>query len=518
MKKGLLAVLIVLFATAAYAEVTFSISGDMFARGNYFRNQDYYATDTTSVSVPAYWLPPVGAAPKAVTAASTTTKAVPNTWTNGHATQRFMDGAIHLYPKIKVDNATINMKVTMHDEIWQNRNTTANITPGTTYNTTSVGNDNNDSNVAIERAWLTYMFTENSILDVGLMDGSVWGSTFADNLTPKYRVKFTQKTPMGIFGALYEKGAEDSNPNVNNALNDEDDSVNYAIFAVTKAGNVWVKPLLFLVNNSSGTAVAVPFRSTYAALQLNGDLGPISFDSEFGYKTWEFTYTADQTYSNGYTYGAYLNIFKAADFGKVGMIGTYGSWDKDAGVKSGGRNLGWGYSSGNDFKSNLIFGGRGIDSTNLVSIPLGVNQTDFDYAGQDLTGFHMAKLYLADIKTGVDKLTFNWSGSWMHSNQKDNMWDGAKAYEFDMGVSYKLSNNVTYSIDGGWGRLGFSKWARNNTVTNPVTQQYYAGYAAAAAASPVAGTTATAPGAGVGLNLENPNSVYAIQHMIKLVF
>lgn len=485
MKKGLLAVLIVLFATAAYAEVSFSISGDMFARGNYFRNQD--------------------------------TVSATNVWANGHSTQKFMDGAVHLYPKIKVDNATINLKVTMHDEIWQNRNGTAGITGGGVTQTNSyAATTNDDSNIAIERAWLTYLFTENTILDVGLMDGSVWGSTFADFLTARYRVKITQKTPVGVFGFVYEKNAEESNPDQANALNNQDDATNYALFAITKAGNVWVKPLLFFVNNTSGVSgAAVPFRSLYGALELNGDLGPISFDSEFGYKSWEFTKPAQQEaatatipfpfhrFSNGYTWGAYVNVFKALDAAKPGFIATYGSWDKNCGLKNtvNKKNLGWGFSNGNDFKSNLIFGGKGIDSINLVSVPLGNNPATLDYAGNDLTAFTMLKPYVADIKTGVNGLTCSLSGSYMFSNQKDNMWDGAKAYEFDAGIAYKLSNNVTYSIDAGWGRLAFSHWARNNTRVASLNPLVIAGSPNPLEPNPT-----------------NPKSIYAIQHMIKLVF
>ncbi|MEN6448223.1 MAG: hypothetical protein ABFD70_10855, partial [Syntrophaceae bacterium] len=136
MKKVFLAFLIVFFATAAWAEVKFDISGDFHARGNYAKNLNYYNNALGTADSSWY---------------------------------TFYDGDINLYPKLIVNNTTLNLKLAIHDQVWgEEAYTTTSTAPDVYYNLYSA---EKDDNINIELAWVRHMFTENTILDLGLMDG-----------------------------------------------------------------------------------------------------------------------------------------------------------------------------------------------------------------------------------------------------------------------------------------------------------------------------------------------------------
>jgi hypothetical protein len=512
MKKGLLALLIVLFATAAYAEVKFDISGDFHARGNYFDNANITGVNNYLTS-------------------GTTT----------NVRNSFYDSDINLYPKLTVDKATLNFKLSIRDQVWgedilRSSSPSDDADSPLGAQTSNLYTSRKDDNISVERAWMTYRFTDNSVLDVGLMDGQVWGSTFADRLEPRWRVKFTQKTPVGAFGAVLEKNAEVGHfLNVRDAEKDDYDS--YGIFAVTKAGNIWIKPLLFYVVRSSvnenldlTTATTNDLGNAgvkvwYPALELNGDLGPISFDSEFGYKRFEFNHVqgVEPYEKDASVWGAYINLFKALDWAKPGIIAAYGSWDKGTGLFGSG--YGWDFRQ--DFKSNLILGGAGVDAENVSSIPLGATRglipikkvsaalaaavpgtfvssgptlatAATSQVSEDLTGFTLIKPYIADVKTPIKDLTCSASFGYMISNQDNTIWEDTKAWEADLGVAYKLSNNVVYSIEAGYAKI---KDVKQFTVAVP------------------ANTLAPGqPDLYRLTDLSNPDPIMVIQHKIEFTF
>jgi len=481
MKKVFLAFLIVFFATAAWAEVKFDISGDFHARGNYAKNLNYYNNALGTADSSWY---------------------------------TFYDGDINLYPKLIVNNTTLNLKLAIHDQVWgEEAYTTTSTAPDVYYNLYSA---EKDDNINIELAWVRHMFTENTILDLGLMDGQAWGTKFCDYTMPRWRVKFMQKTPVGLFGALLEKDAEQGRFDVKDS--EKDDHDHYAIFAITKAGNVFIKPLLYFVNNSTmvndnGSKGA---KLQYYALELSGNLGIVDFESELGYKKFMFN-DVSPFEEDAKVYGAYLNVWKALDFGKPGITLAYGNWDKDSGPfgKGGG---GYGFDFRNDFKSNLILGGRGLNNENVISSPIGgttaylpaqllnpalpagtfVAAGATNQASEDLTGFTLIKPYISDVQLPVKNLTCSASFAYMISNQDDTIWEDAKAWEADLGLAYKISDNVVYSIDAGYAKITDLK---AYTVVVP------------------AGTYgATQPDLYALGDMDNPNPIFVVQHKVEFTF
>jgi hypothetical protein len=417
MKKFLITALLVLFATAAYAEVTFDLSGSFHARGQYWSQE----SDNTGADAFAFGDP------------------IPTGATSDTVTFSVYDGDLNLYPKITVDNTTLTMKLAIKDETWDDPGGDR---PGGT-----------DDNIKVERLYLTHYFDNGVTLDAGLMDGGAWGTLFADTVVQKYRVKVIHtKSPVGAIGALVEKNTESSSPYIKDSEKDDDDS--YALFMVTKAGNIFIKPLIFYVHNSSNVpgvpALGLDYDEDgvnvlYLALELSGDLGNgLGFESELGWKQYDVEdlqalAPLNAAYANAKdadVYGAYLNVWKNLDAAKLGLILTYGSWDDKAG--STGTGFGWDY--GDDFESNLILGDW---------VAWGSS------SGNDLEAATMVKLYAADIKSPVDKLTFKGSFAYIMSNQEDNVYEDATAWEIDLGGAYAITDNLAYRFQAGYADISY---------------------------------------------------------------
>ena len=483
MKKVFLAFLLVLFATAAYAEVKFDMSGDFWGRGSYWWNQDYLAQAAGADKVK----------------------------------YGFYDGALLLYPKITMDNTSINMKIAMREQNWGAVNSNiadhATAVGGNDYTTST---NNNEDNISIERCYLTHKFNENSTLEVGLMDGQVWATSFFDYLVPRYRVLYTQMTPVGLIAGFVEKDAEIGNQFVKNS--NKDDHNVYGLAGITKAGSVYIKPLLYYVDNSAlvldqGTGGGKLFSPQ---LGLNGDLGVVSFEAELDYADYKFKDVSPYE-KDAPVWGAYVNFWKALDIGKPGIKLAYGSWNKNTGPlgKAGG---GYGFDFLNDFKSNLILGGQGPNKTYAPGVTLGSTAGFVHVSGkyfasasgtstfetiqesQDLLGFTLIKPYIDNVTTPIKDLTCSASFGYMISNQKDTEWDGTKAYELDLGVAYKITKNLVYSIDAGYAKI---KDVKTWTLAVPSG-------ALGGGQPPVDLYQLT--------KLDNPDAIYMIQHKIEFKF
>jgi len=444
MKKVLLAVLIVFVTTTVWAgsstnpptqsrtvrdrvyevvgtttpDLKFDLSGEFSAQGYYWDNYALKADDTV--------------------------------------TNSYYKGYVSLFPKITVGNTSFIGKINMRDEKWGDYSIYSSDDPDVWPNKPS--SQNND-NIAIERAYISHTFATKTVLDVGLMSGQWWATKFGDYMQPRYRVKVVQNTALGVVGGLVEKDAELGNPDVEDSEKDDYDS--YALFAVTKLGTVYVKPLIFYVDRSSSvpTAGTEGIKRLYISLGLDGDLGPIQFESEWTYQDTKYEDLADLaavnplfTFAEDSTvYGAYLNLFKTMDFGKPGIVLVYTGYDDEGGPLGSGHGL----DSRQDFKANLILG----DEIGFGSIA-GQN-------AEDLLGMTMIKPYIQGVKV-ADSLTFDASAAYIMSNQDDytpvvagavgpNPWVDATAWEIDLGANYKISPNLYYLVDAGYANIDFDE-------------------------------------------------------------
>jgi hypothetical protein len=65
------------------------------------------------------------------------------------------------------------------------------------------------------------------------------------------------------------------------------------------------------------------------------------------------------------------------------------------------------------------------------------------------------KLYVNDIKTGIDPLTLSAYAAYVMSNQEDNAYEDATAWELGLGSAYKITDNLTYSVYGAYADISY---------------------------------------------------------------
>ncbi|MCU0575335.1 MAG: hypothetical protein MUD15_00740, partial [Desulfobacterota bacterium] len=455
MKKGILAVLFVLCATAVYAGsydptmscpteattraerergyevcgkpyVSFDLSGEFSAEGLYWDNYALLSDDTV--------------------------------------TNSFYRGYVSLFPKISVGDTSIIMKVNMRDETWGDKAAYGTDDPDVWSYKYSTSSTAANDNINIERAYLSHKFATDTTLDVGLMSGGWWATKFGDRQEPRYRVKVVQKTKVGVIGALVEKDAELGSPTVEDSEKDDYDS--YAVFGVTKAGTVFIKPLIFYVDRSSSVPLADKegIQNLYITVGLDGTLGPLGFEGEFSYRDTKFKDLSALApipnpanplqplfalADDATTYGAYMDLWMPMDFGRPGIVLTYCSWDEEGGPVGSG----YGLDNRTDFESNVILG----DEIGFGSAPW--------QGAEDLLGMTMVKPYINNVKL-MDKLTCDASFAYIMSNQDaytatlagavgPNRFEDATAWEIDLGVNYRISDNLTYMVDAGYASISY---------------------------------------------------------------
>lgn len=368
MKRLGIVLLLLLFSTAAYADFKFEMTGDMKASGTYYQNHDLASEDTAS-----------------------------------HA---YYDGDLNLFPKIIVGDSSVNLAVAIRDETWR-------------YGTADADDTSElDNNIAIERCWLQHKFNDKTTLDVGLMDGGTWGTTFADDKSARYRVKVTHKTDVGIVLALLEKMSEVGATATSVEDAEKDDWDDYAVGFVTKVDKIKIAPLFYYCDISSAVLDqdSDGLKRLYLALEVSGDLDVIAFETELGYNNYNADYDGGEDWT---TMGFYLNVWKAMDAATVGGMLAYGSFDKDV-------------QAGFDFDDDF-------DSTVILGDELGIG------GGDDLLGMSLIKIYANGIKTGNESLSFGGYLAYIMSNHEDNDYEDASAFELGVDGTYDITENLYYN-------------------------------------------------------------------------
>ena len=278
------------------------------------------------------------------------------------------------------------------------------------------GASNLDDNIEFKRVFSSYTFTSTgSTIDLGLRTGGAWATDYANTANGRYRVKLTQATPIGPFFAILEKNAESSSGAVEDSEDDDGDF--YYIALVTKMGPVNVKPLLgygdqsqIVLDNGSDGLQMVTFQ-----LGIDGsyDNWGFEFDGVYIGREWD-TGAADTD-----NFGFYIKPWFKTGPAKIYGIFAYG--DEDEGTA---------FAMGDDFEPLTFW----------------ANWTAFGPVGDH---FAACTLYMIGLDfAATDALSFNGALAFLDSNYDvaGNMWENADAWEFDLGLGYKISDAVSYSV------------------------------------------------------------------------
>ena len=351
----------------------------------------------------------------------------------------YFDHELDLTARLLVTDKTrivINMEI--KDENWLN---------GNTDNRTEQDGRGLDDEIDIKRVFSSHTFDAyGTVLDLGLMTGGAWFSGFGDNANGRYRVKVTQPTEFGPVIAIYEKNAElgPNNPNFpgNSNIKDseDDDSTAYYLAMVTKLGPVNLYPLIGYSNNSAaildqGSDSVDTFLFFLGASGTFGDFG---WEAEFDYLDSDYgDVPAPGNDEDFDRFGLYGNAWMNIGAGKVGFLAAYGSWNDDRGA---------GYGFGEDFTPTVFgadwatIGNSGLSEYNAVTL-------------LQLYG----SLALSEELSIWGNGTYWMSNADENADGTDNAWKDADGYEIDLGLDWKLTDMVTYSIAGGFGKISLDE-------------------------------------------------------------
>jgi len=388
------------------------------------------------------------------------------------ATVRYIDQEINLYPKIQVGNTTLNFRIDLAEVVWggpeavDRSDYAANVKGLDKFRTGDGRIVTNDANINIERAYISHKFNDTYTLDVGLQDGGGWGTIFGNTVVGQYRIKLTQNTKAGTFLYYYEKPAnlaldntaeQGDTTTVRNG--EEDDTENFYLGYINKFGPITVKNLLGYSYGSSAD-LNLDNRGLFSwaeTLALNGDLGAISFESEFSYKrlrcdlTTAGGFTSDTGNQHWKVYGGYINVWKDLGTMTPGFLAAYGSFDENAPTAKG-------FDFGANFNTTPIFGDQ-----------LGLG------GGNDLLGMTAYKLYVNDIKTPAKPLTLSAFAAYIVSNQNSSdaqdadgvvsYYDGLTAWEAGIGGAYQITDNLVYNAWTSYGKAQLSSKYKNYAAT-----------------------------------------------------
>jgi len=309
-----------------------------------------------------------------------------------------------------------------------------------------------DDNIHFKRVFSTHTFDAyGTVLDLGLMSGGAWASGFGNNGRGKYRVKVSQPTEFGPVIGIYEKNAELGSGGEDF---EKDDGNAYYLAMVTKLGDFNILPLIGYVDASNAVrdAGSDGIKQFLFLLGANATFGDLGFEAEFNYIDIDQDDVASATTPGGFredynTMGIMGNGWWNIGAGKVGLIAAYGSWDDDAGD---------GFGFGEDFTPTVFgadwanIGGNTIGGSGNASGALGRNASEYKA---------VTLLQLYGSMALSEELSISGSGTYWTSNAgenndgTDNYWKDSDGYEIDLGLAWKLTDQVTYTVAAGFGKI-----------------------------------------------------------------
>lgn len=402
MKKLITLVAAMLLVSVGIAGASdFSITGDFYVAGTYYENET-------------------------------------GTATTGKDWQEY-DMEMHLNAEWKMSPLTkVILTLNLVDDAWARSTATNEL------NTAA----QNDDNIVVEKVYgqHTFMSTKTTIR-VGLMDANAWATDFSDAGGEAYRVWAMQSLSFGRLFAILEKQATRLSTGTNlypgeagSITNGEDtDNDAYIVCLITKVGPVTLFPLVkYVTHNSTDRKIWI------GVLGAKGAAGKVGYEGEFVYQNHE--YGDQQGAQNDFElWGAYGNLWVQLNKLKVGGLIAYGSYDDTTGQS---------FSFGNNFNAGgaLILGNDDFEFNNAAVTDYNALQAALlyaIYADYAINEKLSVGAYLGFADSTVD-------------NASANM-DGADAWEISADVTYKITNNLTYSVAAGIAELTYG----NNTVAQP---------------------------------------------------
>jgi len=431
--------LIVAFSTSAMA-VDVKFSGEYYAAGMYL--------DRTNVNKTSYTIP--------------ATLTTPAKLVDEGPSTAFYFQRLRLNTQFVVSpGLTLTARADVMERGWGANRTT----PGTVQDTQSAGTRSENENIAFDLLYVAYVSPIGRFTAGYQIDDS-WGLVFGNSSNPKGKITYTIQTGGLTLGIQAGKDKELSR-SVNNPTGDADKDQNfYTAFGVYswKTGQAGLL-FKYIKNNQYRNAYGV-FAPPDAGFTWDGlvstpyvkaKLGPVALEAQiyhlYGKKSWEGNSAGIPAFIEPNTQDVDLNQLTAyidamVDLGMFyvgGSLAYISGDDPDTLDEQEGGVLGGGL----DWNPCLIMFNN--DLTYWVGRQYGYNGSS--------NGGVMTNAYFGQLRAGVrpiDKLDIMASVSYATADKTPQaVWDSREyGYEIDLTATYKITNNLSYMLGGGYWIVG----------------------------------------------------------------
>jgi len=340
---------------------------------------------------------------------------------------------------------------------------------GTYGQETSRHNGEDDDNISFDRAWITFVDPFGGKFDVGRMNGSSWGTIFGDNHFDADRIKYTRNYgPLEVGGTIEKTREEWGN---GDAAGPEADSDYDKYELSTKyKWNGGIAGLKVAYNNdASGSDQSNAYKAKYWEFQpyAQATFGPVFVEAEVNYRLGKYREYEDGVDLDDRDYKAWnAYVHAKADIQNFYVGGLYGFVSgQDPEENGSGDDYTVGPSGGRSWNPTLILWN---EYTNKWAGQLGYQNARYGTTdGQAMSNAHLFQIYAGvkpaqkwDIKASVSYAfadedsgqdpTRNAANNGYASNNYVSYEDDEYGTEIDLTASYKIYDNLTYTVGLGY--------------------------------------------------------------------
>jgi len=332
---------------------------------------------------------------------------------------------------------------------------------------TSAGTRAENENINFDLAYISYI-SPIGIFFAGYQIDGAWGTVFGDSSNPTGKIGYMFRGGPVTLGLQTGKNNEQSLMYTNfGQVNTDRDSSFYTAYGIYSWKTGMAGLLFKYINNANGRSDLITSNRSRLLATLpyfKAQFGPVFLQGEliwlYGKVQFDDTAIEDRTMNS---LAAWID--GTADFGMFYAGGTFaylagddpGTTDKIEGASTGGF----------DWNPCLIM--FNYDLTYWQGGQFGANGTS--------TRTAMSNAYFAQLRAGVrpvDKLNIMLSGSWAHADKTPGgQWQSRDyGYEVDLTATYKITNNLSYMLGGGYFFTGDWYKGVNAAGTNELTNNF----------------------------------------------
>ncbi|HPD56026.1 MAG TPA: hypothetical protein P5294_05390 [Smithellaceae bacterium] len=336
---------------------------------------------------------------------------------------------------------------------------------GTSADIDSSGTRVENENIAFDWAYINYK-APIGVFNIGIMNKGTTGTAFGNNIAPAARIKYAYTYgPVFVEGSI-SKMKDTSRSFISTATWNDGDNDEYGLEGryTWKGGQAG---MMVTYVRYAETRPGSNYEKTYWQFvpYAMAKIGPVALEAELGYVTGK-----ERDYDNATAdvkmtgLSAYLDAL--ADFGMFYAGGTfaYVSGDKPGTTKLEGGQL----SGGRDWNPCLILFGyydtyrwvgaiRGWDNTATGDVN-NVMRNAFFYQGR----IGVRPIAALDIMASLAYATAE--------RKPTGYLDKDYGIEFDLTATYKITNNLSYMLGGGY--LWTGDYFKYNNAANKVSDNY----------------------------------------------